>query len=70
MTELNEAHVVVLGRRDGLLQFVGKDDSPRDRILTGRVAALVKEQVVRTTVRTITMTARHPRAARLIPGVN
>jgi NADH dehydrogenase FAD-containing subunit len=59
-----------LGRRDGLLQFVDKDDSPRDRILTGRVAALVKEQIVRTTVRTIAMTARHPRAARLIPGVN
>ncbi|GIH25812.1 hypothetical protein Aph01nite_41220 [Acrocarpospora phusangensis] len=58
-----------LGRHNGLLQFVGKDDSPRDRIVTGRPAALIKEQIVRTTVRTLAMTARHPRAARLIPGV-
>ncbi|MCW2880229.1 MAG: FAD-dependent pyridine nucleotide-disulfide oxidoreductase [Sphaerisporangium sp.] len=59
-----------LGRHDGLLQFVGKDDSPRDRVLTGKVAALVKEQVVRTTVRTLSLAARHPRAARLMPGTN
>ncbi|GAA4562631.1 FAD-dependent oxidoreductase [Planotetraspora kaengkrachanensis] len=64
------AQCISLGRHDGLLQFVGRDDSPRDRILTGRAAALVKEQIVRTTVRTIVMTARSPRAARLIPGVN
>jgi hypothetical protein len=59
-----------LGRHDGLLQFVEKDDSPRDRIVTGKPAALIKEQVVRTTVRTIRMDSRHPRAARLIPGTN
>jgi NADH dehydrogenase len=59
-----------LGRHDGLLQFVGKDDSPRDRVLTGKAAALVKEQVVRTTVRTLALAARHPRVARLVPGIN
>ncbi|GAA4592334.1 hypothetical protein GCM10023194_53890 [Planotetraspora phitsanulokensis] len=64
------AQCMSLGRRDGLLQFVAKDDTPRDRIVTGRAAALVKEQIIRTTVRTISMTARHPRTARLIPGVN
>ncbi|MFI5753037.1 NAD(P)/FAD-dependent oxidoreductase [Streptomyces sp. NPDC051644] len=59
-----------LGRHDGLIQLVGKDDSPRDRIVTGKPAALIKEQVVRGTVRTIRMDARHPRASRLIPGAN
>ncbi|MDV9191443.1 FAD-dependent oxidoreductase [Streptomyces sp. SR27] len=38
---------VSLGRRDGLIQFVHPDDSPRDRILTGRPAAVFKELVVR-----------------------
>jgi NADH dehydrogenase FAD-containing subunit len=65
-----QAQCMSLGRHDGLLQFVEKDDSPRDRIVTGKPAALIKEQVVRTTVRTIRMDSRHPRAARLIPGTN
>ncbi|MFJ5092636.1 NAD(P)/FAD-dependent oxidoreductase [Streptomyces sp. NPDC088557] len=38
---------VSLGRRDGLIQFVHPDDSPRDRLLTGRPAAAFKELVVR-----------------------
>lgn len=38
---------VSLGRRDGLIQFVRADDSPREAILTGRIAALYKEAVVR-----------------------
>ncbi|MGW1885839.1 hypothetical protein [Streptomyces sp. NPDC001970] len=42
---------VSLGRHDGLIQFVGPDDSPHKRLLTGRPAALTKEQVVRSTVR-------------------
>jgi NADH dehydrogenase len=33
-----------LGRHDGLLQFVGKGDSPRDHVLTGKAAALVKSK--------------------------
>jgi NADH:ubiquinone reductase (H+-translocating) len=59
-----------LGRHDGLVQFVGEDDSPRERLITGKAAALIKEQVVRTTVRTLRLAALHPRATRLIPGVN
>ncbi|MBB2923517.1 FAD-dependent oxidoreductase [Cellulomonas cellasea] len=47
-----------LGREDGLVQVVGRDDSPRDVVLTGRPAAAVKEQVVRSTVRTVRWAAR------------
>ncbi|TQM83344.1 NADH dehydrogenase FAD-containing subunit [Saccharothrix saharensis] len=38
---------VSLGRRDGLIQFVDADDTPKERVLTGRVAAVAKELVVR-----------------------
>ncbi|WP_028479393.1 NAD(P)/FAD-dependent oxidoreductase [Nocardia sp. CNY236] len=41
---------VSLGRRDGLIQFVHADDTPGRMVLTGRTAAWVKEQVVRSTV--------------------
>ncbi|MFF8814332.1 NAD(P)/FAD-dependent oxidoreductase [Streptomyces pactum] len=47
---------ISLGRRDGLIQFVNGDDSPRERVLTGRKAAFVKEAVVRGTV----FFQRHP----------
>ncbi|MFE6306680.1 NAD(P)/FAD-dependent oxidoreductase [Nocardiopsis sp. NPDC057823] len=36
-----------LGRRRGLIQFVRADDSPVERILTGRAAAVYKEAMVR-----------------------
>ena len=36
-----------LGRRDGLIEYVRRDDTPTDRILTGRAAAVVKELVCR-----------------------
>ncbi|HVK25308.1 MAG TPA: FAD-dependent oxidoreductase [Actinokineospora sp.] len=51
---------VSLGRRDALLQFVRRDDTVVEKVLTGRVAAFVKEQVVRSTV----LAQRHP----WIPG--
>ncbi|MET0135727.1 MAG: oxidoreductase, partial [Kibdelosporangium sp.] len=47
---------VSLGRRDGLIQFVRADDSPVERVLTGRAAALYKEAIVRGTV----IFERHP----------
>ncbi|WP_367136291.1 NAD(P)/FAD-dependent oxidoreductase [Saccharothrix sp. HUAS TT1] len=47
---------ISLGRRDGLIQFVDADDRPRERVLTGRAAARVKELVVRGTV----LIERHP----------
>lgn len=36
-----------LGRADGLIQFVDAHDRPHERVLTGRLAARVKEMVVR-----------------------
>jgi NADH dehydrogenase FAD-containing subunit len=39
------AQCVSLGRRDAVVQFVRPDDSPTDRIFTGRLGALVKELV-------------------------
>lgn len=53
-----QAQVLSLGRHDGLVQRVRRDDSPTDLVVTGRLAALVKEQVVRTTVRTVRLAAR------------
>ncbi|WP_436496755.1 NAD(P)/FAD-dependent oxidoreductase [Actinokineospora sp. HUAS TT18] len=47
---------VSLGRRDGLIQFVRHDDTPVERVLTGRVAAFYKEAVVKTAV----LIQRHP----------
>ncbi|ONI83251.1 oxidoreductase [Saccharothrix sp. ALI-22-I] len=47
---------ISLGRRDGLIQFVHADDSPKESILTGRLAARYKELVVRSTI----VFERHP----------
>lgn len=58
-----------LGRTEGLIQFVNADDSPRDRILTGRAAVLVKEQVVRSTVRTLRLARRAPGLLPSLPGL-
>jgi NADH dehydrogenase FAD-containing subunit len=38
---------ISLGRRDGLVQFVNRFDQPVERVLTGRLAALYKETIVR-----------------------
>ncbi|KAA9152998.1 oxidoreductase [Amycolatopsis acidicola] len=47
-TYLNQC--ISLGRKDGLIQFTHGDDSPREAILTGRLAARYKEIIVRGTV--------------------
>jgi NADH dehydrogenase FAD-containing subunit len=47
---------ISLGRRDGLIQFVNADDSPKERVLTGRAAAFYKELVCRGTI----VFERHP----------
>ncbi|MFG3259361.1 NAD(P)/FAD-dependent oxidoreductase [Streptomyces sp. NPDC048172] len=39
---------VSLGRKDALIQYVRADDTPVEFVLTGRVAALYKEVIVRT----------------------
>lgn len=43
-------YCVSLGRRDGILQFMDATDRPGERIVTGRVAAWVKERVCRYTM--------------------
>jgi NADH:ubiquinone reductase (H+-translocating) len=63
------AQCVSLGRHEAVIQFVRPDDSPRERFLTGRTATLVKEQVVRSTVRTLRLARRHPRALAMVPGL-
>ncbi|RLU76982.1 pyridine nucleotide-disulfide oxidoreductase [Streptomyces griseocarneus] len=54
---------ISLGRRDGLIQPVRADDSPRSWVLTGRSAAYVKEQIVRSTVRMLGSAAAKARRA-------
>ncbi|PBC84162.1 MULTISPECIES: NAD(P)/FAD-dependent oxidoreductase [unclassified Streptomyces] len=60
---------VSLGRHDGLIQSLRADDTPRERVLTGRPAARVKEQVVRNAVRVLRLAARRPDVVGLIPGI-
>lgn len=47
---------ISLGRRDALVQFVNRFDQPVERVLTGRIAALYKEGIVRTALQV----QRHP----------
>ncbi|MCX5199924.1 FAD-dependent oxidoreductase [Streptomyces sp. NBC_00237] len=49
---------VSLGRHDGLVQSVRRDDSPRRLVITGRAAAFVKEQICASTVTSLTLAAR------------
>ena len=44
---------ISLGRHDGLIQWVDPYDVPKERMLKGRTAAWVKEQICRSTVRVI-----------------
>jgi NADH dehydrogenase len=46
---------ISLGRRDGIIQFVHADDSPRDSFLGGRPAAWVKELICRYVTMSIRM---------------
>ena len=51
---------ISLGRHRGLVQFVHSDDRPRPRILTGGVAAFVKEGICRYTVWSLQLEKRLP----------
>ncbi|MFC9437623.1 NAD(P)/FAD-dependent oxidoreductase [Nocardia sp. NPDC057030] len=55
---------ISLGRRDGFIQATHRDDSARGFTLSGRVAAVAKEQVCRWTLTSM----RFPRAYRWRPG--
>lgn len=41
---------ISLGRKNGLIQVAGADDVPKESIITGRLAALIKEFICRYTV--------------------
>lgn len=49
---------ISLGRRDGIVQFVNPDDSPKEKALTGRAAAWVKEMICRFTILSLRLEAR------------
>lgn len=55
---------ISLGRREALVQYVRADDSPVEFILTGRIAALYKEVIVRGAL----AAQRHPALVALTPG--
>lgn len=54
---------VSLGRHRGLLQFVNPDDSPQEKILTGRRGALVKEMICQFAFRSLQF-------ERIVPGAH
>lgn len=56
------ARCISLGRHNALLQVVNADDSPREQIVTGRFAALIKESICRFTVAAIFWTRHIPGA--------
>lgn len=47
-----------LGRDNGLFQLLHADDAPKERMVTGRTAAYIKERVVRGTVASMRFMAR------------
>lgn len=49
---------ISLGRTDGIVQFVNADDSPKEKAITGRPAAWIKELICRFTVLSLRMEAR------------
>ncbi|ABZ93562.1 NADH dehydrogenase [Leptospira biflexa serovar Patoc strain 'Patoc 1 (Ames)'] len=51
---------VSLGRNDGLIQWTYGDDSPKERVITGKLAALIKETVNRFTIFSLKMEKRVP----------
>ncbi|WP_433179958.1 NAD(P)/FAD-dependent oxidoreductase [Actinoallomurus sp. CA-150999] len=55
---------ISLGRRDALVQYVRADDSPVELVLTGRIAVLYKEVIVRGAF----AAQRHPAMVVLTPG--
>src|SRR5262249_10088675 len=62
---------ISLGRHDGLIQLVNADDHPHERIVTGWLAARIKETICRYAVWQIQHASlmyypRHPPAARRI----
>jgi hypothetical protein len=51
---------ISLGRREGLVQVVNRDDSPRERIVSGRLGAWIKEAISRYAYASVPLTRRWP----------
>jgi NADH dehydrogenase FAD-containing subunit len=51
---------ISLGRHRGLVQIVNGDDSPQEKIISGRAAALVKEAICQYTTWSLRAEARFP----------
>lgn len=49
---------ISLGRYDGIIQSVNSDDSPQERIITGRPASWIKETICRYTIWSLQMQRR------------
>jgi NADH dehydrogenase len=54
------AQCISLGRRNGLVQMVYADDSPRDQVYTGRMAVMIKELICKGTVYVLLLEKRFP----------
>ncbi len=59
---------ISLGRKRGLVQFVSADDTPQERVLTGRLGGLVKEMICRFTVWSVRMERVVPKSYRYPQG--
>jgi hypothetical protein len=53
---------ISLGRAAGLIQFVRADDSPRERIVSGRLGAWIKEMICQYTSFSLDLERRWPGA--------
>jgi NADH dehydrogenase FAD-containing subunit len=51
---------ISLGRRNGLIQVVNRDDSPRERTISGRLGAWIKEAICRYAFASLSLTRRWP----------
>jgi len=51
---------ISMGRHDALIQTVHGDDTPKDRIFTGRLGAFIKENICRYTVFSLRLEKRLP----------
>ena len=60
---------ISLGRYDALIQMVHGDDSPKNRIITGRLGVFIKENICRYTVFSLQLEKRMPRSYMYPKGI-
>jgi NADH:ubiquinone reductase (H+-translocating) len=59
---------VSMGRHAAVVQVARKDDTPRDVVIGGRMAAVIKELVCRGTVFSLRREARRPGSTPIMKG--